>query len=40
MQGPDILELKVPEKDLKLIPIDFTGEILIQSWFRILHLIG
>jgi len=40
MQGPDILELKVTEKDLELFPNDFTGEVLIQTWFRILHLIG
>ena len=40
MQGPDVLELKVTEKDLELFPNDFTGEVLIQTWFRILHLIG
>ena len=40
MQGPDIIELKIPEKDLELLPLDLSREVLIQTWFRVLHLIG
>lgn len=40
MYGPSFPELKIPDEDNQLIPVDMTNDCVAQSWYRFLRIIG
>lgn len=40
MYGPSFPELKIPDEDNLLIPLEMTNDCVAQSWYRFLRIMG